>query len=72
MVSTEKRNYHVIHDIIGVDPQVGPNELEYFHTEKLARPANLIVDARSNVGNNTGLFHMYRRITGSNYVANKK
>jgi hypothetical protein len=71
LASIEKRNYHDIHDIIGADSQVGPNELEYFHT-KLARPANLIVDARSNVGNNAGLFHRYRRIIGSNYVANKK
>ncbi len=72
MVSTGERNYYNIHDIIGIDSQVRLYELEYFSTEKLPGQADLIVNVKSNIGNNTGLFHKRRRIIDDNYAAEKK
>jgi dolichol-phosphate mannosyltransferase len=67
-----KRNYYNIHDIIGIDSQVRLYELEYFGTEKLPGQADLIVNVKSNIVNNTGLFHKRRRIIDDNYAAEKK
>jgi dolichol-phosphate mannosyltransferase len=67
-----ENNYYDIHGIIGIDSQVPIYELEYFRTENLARPADLIVNTRRNVGNNTGLFHMHRRIIDDDYLVKKK
>jgi dolichol-phosphate mannosyltransferase len=69
---TEKRNCYNIHDIIAVDSQEPLYELEYFRTEKLPRQADLIVNVRKNIGNNSGLFHAHRRINDDSYATEKK
>jgi hypothetical protein len=56
----------------GLDSQIQRIELDSFGREKLARRANLIANARSNVGNDTGLFRMYRGIFETDYVTEKK
>jgi dolichol-phosphate mannosyltransferase len=66
--STENRNCYNIHDIITVDSQEPLYELEYFRIEKLPQQADLIVNVRSNIGNNSGLFHMHRRMMDYNYA----
>lgn len=58
--------------MIGINSQVRLYELEYFRTEKLPEQADLIVNVKSNIGNNTGLFHKRRRIIDDNYAAEKK
>jgi dolichol-phosphate mannosyltransferase len=68
----EKRNLYNIHDIVGVDSQVPIYELEYFRTKKLPRQASLIVNVKSDIGKNTGLFHIHRRIIDDDYVTENK
>lgn len=46
--------------------------MEYFRTEKLPEQADLIVNVKSNIGNNIGLFHKRRRIIDDNYATEKK
>jgi dolichol-phosphate mannosyltransferase len=70
--SIENRNYYNIHDIIAVDSQEPLYELEYFRTEKLPRQADLIVNVKNNIGNNSGLFHAHRRINDDSYATEKK
>ena len=72
MSYTENRNCYNIHDIIAVDSQEPLYELEYFRTEKLPRQADLIVNVRNNIGNNSGLFHAHRRINDDCYATEKK
>ena len=71
-VSTEKRSYYNIHQIVGVDSQVPLIELEYFRTDKLPGHADLIVNVNSSIANHTGLFHKRRKIIDDNYAAEKK
>jgi dolichol-phosphate mannosyltransferase len=70
--STNNRNCYNIHDIITVDSQEPLYELEYFRIEKLPRQADLIVNVKSNIGNNSGLFHMHRRMMDDNYATENK
>jgi hypothetical protein len=70
--SNRQRNLYNIHDIVTIDSQVPLYELEYFRTEKLPGQANLIVNVKSDVGKNSGLFHVQRRIIDYDYVKENK
>jgi dolichol-phosphate mannosyltransferase len=68
----EKRNFYDIHDIVGIDSQIPIYELEYFRTEKLPRQASLIVNVKNDIGKNTGLFHIHRRIIEDDYLTKNR
>jgi hypothetical protein len=70
--SNRQRNLYNVHDIVTIDSQVPLYELEYFRTEKLPGQANLIVNVKSDVGKNSGLFHVQRRIIDYDYVRENK
>jgi dolichol-phosphate mannosyltransferase len=70
--SNEKRNLYNIHDIVTIDSQLPLYELEYFRRERLPGQADLIVNVKGDVGKNSGLFHVHRRIIDYDYVRENK